>query len=367
MAKQFAVLHVQKGSSNSSRLGAHIDRTFIPANADRNKSELNEHLIKSNNKLKIDIENRIAAAGCKVRSNSVKSINIILSGSHERMKLIESEKKLYEKWKNDNKKFIIDKYGKENIMRFSVHRDERTPHIHCVITPITKDGRLSAREIVGNKKDLTKLQDNYATAMDYYGLNRGVKGSKAKHYEVSEYYKRIKDPISAEISIPRKKLTENRDKYLIRIKNALKPLYFEKKKFESKNLKLKEKIDAYLNAENKLYYDNKKFLGEKEKFENKKQIFEKTINQFAKNIENKERKTAKENEKKIIETAKEMINNVEKNTYSKTYTRAISVVNASLEENNINFKFKLNLDKKKLEFYKPNTEKKQSKHKGLGR
>ncbi len=36
---------------------------------------------------------------------------------------------------------------------------EITPHMHYGVVPITKDGRLSAKEVVGNKKALTEFQD----------------------------------------------------------------------------------------------------------------------------------------------------------------------------------------------------------------
>ena len=42
-----------------------------------------------------------------------------------------------------------------------VHVDEKTPHMHLSFVPITSDGRLSAKEIVGNKKDLTRWQDDF--------------------------------------------------------------------------------------------------------------------------------------------------------------------------------------------------------------
>lgn len=39
--------------------------------------------------------------------------------------------------------------------------DERTPYTHYGVLPITTDGRLSAKEIVGNKRALTKFQDRF--------------------------------------------------------------------------------------------------------------------------------------------------------------------------------------------------------------
>ena len=71
------------------------------------------------------------------------------------------------------------------------HLDEKTPHIHATIVPLTPDGRLSAKEIVGNNKKLAELQDRYATAMQSFGLERGERGSKVTHRTTQEYYKGV--------------------------------------------------------------------------------------------------------------------------------------------------------------------------------
>ena len=39
------------------------------------------------------------------------------------------------------------------------HMDEKTPHLHLVFVPLTKDNRLCAKEIIGNRANLTKWQD----------------------------------------------------------------------------------------------------------------------------------------------------------------------------------------------------------------
>lgn len=49
--------------------------------------------------------------------------------------------------------FLEDKYGKENVVSSWVHMDETTPHMHFAFTPITEDGRLSAKEVL-NRQDL---------------------------------------------------------------------------------------------------------------------------------------------------------------------------------------------------------------------
>jgi hypothetical protein len=58
--------------------------------------------------------------------------------------------------------------------------DEKTPHLHLCFTPITKDGRLSAKEIIGNRASLTKWQDQFWAYMvkAYPDLERGESASK---------------------------------------------------------------------------------------------------------------------------------------------------------------------------------------------
>lgn len=58
-------------------------------------------------------------------------------------------------------KFAADRYGEENIISAVVHKDEKTPHLHLDFVPLTTDGRLSAKSVLGGKKDLQKLQDDF--------------------------------------------------------------------------------------------------------------------------------------------------------------------------------------------------------------
>ncbi|MGT0244489.1 plasmid recombination protein [Staphylococcus aureus] len=46
-----------------------------------------------------------------------------------------------------------------------------TPHMHYGVVPITKDGRLSAKEVVGNKKALTEFQNIFYTYINKQGYD----------------------------------------------------------------------------------------------------------------------------------------------------------------------------------------------------
>jgi len=289
--KQFAVLHVQKGSSSGGRgLGAHIDRDFVPKNADPDLQHLNEHLIESNLHMNKDIERRLKEVGCQVRSNSVKNVNIILTGSHVRMKEIEKDPQLYRSWVDDNRQFIENEYGKENVVRFTVHRDELTPHIHCVIVPITQDGRLSAKEIVGNRNKLKKLQDDYAERMKKYKLHRGIEGSKAKHYEVSEYYARLKDPVSTKILVPERNFLEKQENYTERVKDALKPLIMSFNKIVQENKGFKQHLVEMKELKNWLSQQEQELKQEKQKTLQERKLAEDVKNEYNSRSEERDQK-----------------------------------------------------------------------------
>ena len=76
--------------------------------------------------------------------------------------------------------FLIDRVGRENIVSAMVHMDEKTPHLHLVFVPLTKDNRLCAKEIIGNRANLTKWQDDFHACMveQYPDLERGESASK---------------------------------------------------------------------------------------------------------------------------------------------------------------------------------------------
>jgi|SRR5690554_368584 hypothetical protein len=190
----FAVLHVTKfAGSGSGGIGAHIDRKHTPKNADPARTELNREIIPPrSSSMKKDIDERIQegyTSTRKIRTDAVRAVGVILSGSHEQMKKIQASGRLDE-WCQANLKFAQDKFGKDNLIRFTLHMDEKTPHIHAVFTPI-KDGKLHYKSFVDGKKGLTQLQDDYAREMERFGLNRGLKQTRTKHTTTREYYAKL--------------------------------------------------------------------------------------------------------------------------------------------------------------------------------
>jgi hypothetical protein len=83
--------------------------------------------------------------------------------------------------------FLQNKYGKENVISFTLHQDEKTPHIHAVVVPITAQGRLSAKDLF-TPQTLRELQTEYAQAMQPYKMGRGVEHSQTKHQAQRRVY-----------------------------------------------------------------------------------------------------------------------------------------------------------------------------------
>ena len=77
--------------------------------------------------------------------------------------------------------------------------DEKTPHMHLSFVPITQDGRLCAKEILGNKKKLTWWQDEFWKHMaeKYPDLERGESASMTGREHIPpRLFKEAAHPVS---------------------------------------------------------------------------------------------------------------------------------------------------------------------------
>jgi len=233
----FAVYHGEKGKGAGGGIGAHIDRTkgmeHTYKHADPKKLLLNANLISKNpfSGMKLtDAINEKIKDGYKgkraPRKDAVKYISHVLTGSHRDMKRIFKSQEEKKAWLQKNYNFICNEFGINNVIRFTLHLDEKTPHIHAVTVPLTEDGRLSAKEVFGNKQTLTARQDRYAEAMNEFGLERGLRHTGIKHENAKDYYARInqaQNNVDIEIIEPSKGLLGNyKESSVIDMQNALK-------------------------------------------------------------------------------------------------------------------------------------------------
>lgn len=146
-----------------------------------------------------DIDNEIRAAGAKSRSNSVLALDTIYTASPNFFQGKTNAEN--DRFFQDCLKFHNEHFG--HIISAVIHYDETTPHLHVVSVPLTKDGRLSARDVIGNKSKMSKTQDSFFEQVGRgYGLERGVHmdgQEKKQHISAQEHELReIKQEIARE-------------------------------------------------------------------------------------------------------------------------------------------------------------------------
>lgn len=165
---QHAILRFAKHKAGpAGALEAHHERTkekyASNPDIDITRSKDNFHIIQPEQKYRREIENRIKTAGCRTRKDSTVFVDTLITASPEFFE--GRNKKEIKAFFAEAVDFMERKIGKGNIFSAVVHMDEKTPHLHLCFTPITEDGRLSAKEILGNRAQLSKWQDEFHAHM----------------------------------------------------------------------------------------------------------------------------------------------------------------------------------------------------------
>ena len=184
----------QKGGAARS-IDAHHERTKeeYASNPDIDKSRIaqNYHLVTPRWSYEQEIKHRIQMAGCRVRRDSVKFVDTLVTVSPEFAKAHEAEMPEYFNRAFD---FLKERVGEENIFSAVVHMDEKTPHMHLCFVPLTKDKRLSAKEILGNKKAMIQWQDDFYACMAerWPELERGTPAVETRRKHLTpQWYKKV--------------------------------------------------------------------------------------------------------------------------------------------------------------------------------
>jgi len=85
-------------------------------------------------------------------------------------------------------RWLEARHGKANIVCVNMQLDETSPHLVAYVVPLTKDGRLSAKDFLGGRKVLSEMQTDFAEKIGKpVGLQRGVEGSKAVHTTAKQF------------------------------------------------------------------------------------------------------------------------------------------------------------------------------------
>ena len=156
---------------------------------DRSKTHLNYDLV-NNGKIdyKKKIEERIkesVKSKRKIRKDAVLCNQWIITSDRGFFEGLSEEEE--RRFFREAYQWFCNRYGKENVVFATVHRDEGTPHMHLGVIPITKDGRLSSKDLF-NPRELKRIQDEFPKYMRSKGfyLERGIP-NKQKHMEPVKY------------------------------------------------------------------------------------------------------------------------------------------------------------------------------------
>lgn len=262
----YAVLHIMKASGSCNAIARHIERSTQPDNAHPELRHLNrEDFIRypeGVGGLGEAIRYRLDHAGLtrKIGKNQVLALNVLLTSDGEALRRLADEGRLNE-WAETSIGWAKQTFGEDNVVGAHLHMDEQTPHLHVTVVLIVtterkrkpsearatkryrtkpKNGpRLSADDIM-TRENLTRFQDTYAEAMARFGLERGIRGSEARHVDQHEYYRQCQ--------IKKKGLEQD----VMKLSTEKKKLSREKTALESDNRKL-EGDNRYLEGKHELY------------------------------------------------------------------------------------------------------------------
>lgn len=196
----YSILRVArvKGSSNTKGIQRHNQRENENYNnKDINHAETykNYDLVNAQNiDYKQVIDETIDAnysGNRKIRKDAIKHVDGLITSDNEFFNNLSEEET--NQFFRDSLEFLEQEYGKENMLYATVHLDEKVPHMHFGFVPLTGDGRLSAKEKLGNKKAMTELQDRFNQHVNSrgYHLERGTakQVSEREHKDIDKFKK----------------------------------------------------------------------------------------------------------------------------------------------------------------------------------
>ena len=207
----YAIARIKKLKRSS--LGgseAHTARQRETPNADRSKHNIrfigNQNSDETLDSLVIE---KIGEQKRKIRPDAVYAVEILLTASPEYFRpdcptqagYYEADK--VQAWLTASKQWLEENYS-DRIVRAELHLDEATPHIHAYFVPLDEQRQLRAKHFFDGRQKMRQFQDSYSAATEHLGLERGIKGSKAQHQDIKDFYSIVNAGIE-----PNSKLTQS--------------------------------------------------------------------------------------------------------------------------------------------------------------
>ena len=186
----FAILRIEKRKLGSvTPINNHHERLKEKYKSnediDPERTYLNYHLVEPEGKYRQKVLDRIEEVGAIRRKDSVVMQDVLITASPDWIDAKSYEEQV--EYFDHAFDFIVGRYGRDNILSAVVHMDEAHPHMHLVFVPITPEGKLSSKTLVGGPKGMEKLQDDFHEHMarKYPDLTRGISKKITKRRHIS--------------------------------------------------------------------------------------------------------------------------------------------------------------------------------------
>ncbi|HHF8530800.1 TPA: MobV family relaxase, partial [Escherichia coli] len=192
MPAHFAILRTAKLKSLGNVGGslAHTYRTRETPNADPSRADQNEHSHATPGEVMQALRDKLPE---KRRKDAVIGLEYFVGGSPEWFEGKTREQQ--DAYFREAVGWLEKRHGKENVVGWSIHRDESTPHLVAYVVPLDDKGKLNAKQWTGGPAALSKMQTDFAkTVGARHGLERGIEGSKAHHQTIKDFYAQIEKP-----------------------------------------------------------------------------------------------------------------------------------------------------------------------------
>lgn len=204
MAYCFMSTEKIKSLGTFTRKYEHNYRTGNVPNADINRKHLNEEVIALPKDMTYieAFRKKMAEIGHTPRSNAVLGVEIVMTYN---ARDVDDDFDI-DAWKEENVKWLKQNFPEDGIISVVMHRDEgidngRSAHLHAIVLPIYQD-KLNCKHYLSGRKKLIDLQDSYGKAMEKFGLERGMRGSSAKHEDIRRFYDALNKAVNTKLPEP---------------------------------------------------------------------------------------------------------------------------------------------------------------------
>lgn len=191
MPAHFAILRTAKLKSlgNVSASLSHTYRTRETPNADPSRADQNEHSHATPAEVLQAFKERLPN---KRRKDAVLGIEYFVSASPEWFK--GRDRAFVDGYFAQSLAWLRERHGEENVVGWSIHCDESSPHLVAYVVP--RDGdTLNAKKWLGGRAALSRMQSDFAEKVArHHELERGIEGSRAHHQSIKDFYAQIEKP-----------------------------------------------------------------------------------------------------------------------------------------------------------------------------